>query len=454
MAQFNDQDIHIFQMEGDRLLLDVNSGSVHIVDEAVADFLQAFKEADDWQQAIRRTAVRYGNDEARQIAAELQELIDADQLFSEDGYAGKYEPPAAQLKSLCLNISHDCDLRCRYCFASTGHFGGEREMMSAEVACRALDFLMRESGGRKFCEVDFFGGEPLLNLPAVKQAVAHAKELEKQHGKQIQLTMTTNANSLTDEVIDWLNASGISIVLSHDGRRQIHNRMRSGSYDAVTANIKKMVAKRGQENYYVRGTYSAYNLDFTDDIKHWLDQGFRLLSMEPAVTTEGADWALSARDLPRIKEEYRNLARFYWAREQAGEAFTFFHFNLDLAGGPCLPKRLSGCGAGYEYMAISPKGDLYPCHQFVGQEAFRLGDIFTGVVRNDLVENFRQNHIYHKPACSACWARFYCSGGCAANAQNFNGTIAKPYALGCDLAKMRLEAAIWLAAKKMTQFAS
>ncbi len=447
--QYDFHNIHRFQMDEDRILLDVNSGSVHVIDEGIDRFLDFLADGQDMQKAQEKTAQIYGQAEAAEIAADVQSLIAEDMLFSEDGYAGGYQPPKAQLKSLCLNIAHDCDLRCKYCFASTGHFGGKRELMPARIACDALDYLARESGARKFCEVDFFGGEPLLNLDAVKTAVAHAQKLEKEYGKSIKLTMTTNAHSITDETIDWLEETGISIVLSHDGRPEIHNKMRGNSYDKVTANIKKIIARRGQNNYYVRGTYSANNLDFTNDIKHWLSQDMRLLSMEPVVTTDDVDWALHEKDLPRIKEEYHTLAHFYLEEMQKGKPFEFFHFNLDLTGGPCLPKRLCGCGAGFEYMAVAPNGDLYPCHQFVGREEYLLGNIYDGVKRTDIVEKFRQNHIYHKPECASCWARFYCSGGCAANAQSFHQDITKPYDLGCAISKLRLEAAIWLAVKKI-----
>ena len=454
--KLNFANIHKFQVEDDRILLDIPGGAVHVIDKIIYDLLDALEEADgDWEKTAAVMNVTYSPEETVQAISEVQQLIENKELFTEDVFGALYQPPAPLLKSLCLNISHDCDLRCRYCFASTGHFGGKRALMPLEVAIGAIDFLMENSGNRKYCEVDFFGGEPLMNLDVVKATVAHGREVEKKYGKHIKFTLTTNAYGLTPEVEDWLNEAGLSVVLSHDGRPEIHDYMRmtcdgKGTHDVINENIKRFVSHRPEGNYYVRGTYTKFNKDFSRDIEHWLAQGYKVVSMEPVVSKD-TPWALTEEDLEDIKAEYKKLADLYWRKKQEGKPFEFFHFNVNLNHGPCLQKRLTGCGAGYEYMAVTPEGDLYPCHQFVGRDEFKIGTIKTGVEHPEIIAKFQQAHIYNKDACKNCWARFFCSGGCHANAESSHGTLLEPYEMGCALEKCRLEYAIWLAVKGQLQ---
>lgn len=433
--------VHWFNVPDGILLLDVNSGSVLRIDEETAACLERLRNGESLE-------------EDAPIIEELCELKGEGLLFSEDAYLGKYIPPAPVLKSLCLNICHDCDLRCRYCFASTGSFGGKRSMMSFETGAAALDYLLTHSGARRFLEVDFFGGEPLLNIDVVKRLVAYGREREKEFGKTLRFTFTTNCVGLTPEITAWAEDNNVSVVLSHDGRPEVHDRQRvfpggKGSYDRVTENIKYFLSQNKRGNAIVRGTYTAYNKDFCADIEHWLDLGFPRLSMEPAVELSGPR-KLNEEDLPGLREEYWKLAHLFQARREEGRPFDFFHFKLDLKHGPCLPKRLTGCGAGYEYMVVTPEGELYPCHQFVGREEYRLGSIEEGVLPESrpIVEAFRQAHVYNKEACSKCWARFFCSGGCHANADLFHHDIMQPYEMGCQISRMRLECAIWLAVKE------
>ena len=438
--------VHKFTFDEDILLLDVNSGSVHLIDEVMSEIIDAFKSCGDLEQAAQ--SAYHDSALVESATAEIKELIADGVLFSPPLTVAKTLPPT-WLKSVCLNVSHDCDLRCGYCFAGTGDFGGERLNMPWEVARSAVDMLLKESGPRPFCEMDFFGGEPLLNLDVVKQTVAYGRAAAAKAGKQIKFTLTTNANALTGEVIDWLNAEGLSVVLSHDGRPEVHDKMRrlaagGGSYESVNEHIRAMIQSRPHGNYYLRGTYTANNLDFTEDVLHWLSEGYRELSLEPVVTMRRVGWALNKEHLPVLREEYRKLARLVNEHRQMGQAFNFFHFNIDLEKGPCLPKRLWGCGAGYEYVAVTPSGELYPCHQFVGQPEFLLGTVSGGIIRPDISQRFKEAHIESKPACRDCWARYYCSGGCHANAHAAHGDLHQPYELGCELQKMRLECAVWL----------
>lgn len=437
--------IHWFAVPDGFLLLDINSGSVLRIDEDTANCLERLQAG---EQPLADDA---------EILAELAELKQQGLLFSDDAYQDKYEPPAPVLKSLCLNVCHDCDLRCRYCFASTGSFGGKRARMSFEVGAAALDYLLEHSGKRRFLEVDFFGGEPLLNINVVKQLVAYGREREKEYGKTLRFTFTTNCVGLTPEISAWAEAENVSVVLSHDGRPEVHDRQRvfandKGSYQLVTEHIKQFLAQNSRGNAIVRGTYTAFNKDFCEDIKHWLDLGFPRLSMEPAVELDG-ERCLHESDLPQLKEEYWKLAKLFEQRRADGQPFEFFHFKLDLKHGPCLPKRLTGCGAGYEYLVVTPEGELYPCHQFVGREGFKMGDLADGITEHGqkLSEQFRQAHVYNKKSCRVCWARFFCSGGCHANAELFHHDIMQPYELGCQISQMRLECAIWLAVKEVEQ---
>ena len=445
LPQANFHDIHYFAAPDGHILLDVNTGSVYRIDQAAVDALDGLAAAEGhWQQAATQLPAA-----ALEALEALAELTQNGQLFAKDIYAGRYQPPQPVLKSMCINICHDCDLRCRYCFASTGSFGGKRTKMPFEVGAKALDYLLEHSGHRKFLEVDFFGGEPLMNIDVVKQLVAHGRKRQEDFGKIFRFTFTTNCVSLDEQIMDWAIQNDISVVLSHDGRKEVHDRMRcfpdgSGSHDIISPKIQRFLEKDPRGAAIVRGTYTAFNKDFTEDIKHWLELGYRRLSMEPAVELYG-NRALLPEDLPTLKKEYWRLADLYLQKQKEGDPFNFFHFNIDLDHGPCLPKRLTGCGAGYEYLVVTPEGDFYPCHQFVGREEYWLGDIQQGIVKPEISERFRQAHVYNKPSCSQCWARFFCSGGCHANADLFHHDIYQPYEMGCELAKIRTECAIWLA---------
>ena len=438
-------DIHKFIVNGEYILLDVNSGSVHVLDQVAYRILDVFDGAND-AAIIAEFAAEFGETAVRETLEELHELMAAGQLFSADAEIPPVFAAKPIVKSLCLHIAHDCNLRCGYCFASTGSFGHDRGLMSPEVACRAVDFLLEHGGSRKHAEIDFFGGEPLLNMATVRAAVAHIRKREAETGKIFNLTLTTNAVLLNQENLDFLNQENIQLILSIDGRREVHDRMRpfaggAGSYDKVLANMHKAVDSRQGANYYARGTYTAYNLDFAADVLALADEGFGRLSVEPVVAKD-APYGLCEEQLPELFAQYDLLAAEYLRRHREGNGFDFFHFNVDLENGPCLTKRLSGCGAGHEYYAVTPDGDLYPCHQFVGRDDFKVGTVFAGIDQPDLCDEFRQAHVLTKPECRRCWARFYCSGGCHANAEAFHGSIHQPYELGCELQKKRLECAI------------
>ena len=438
-------DIHKFIVNGEYILLDVNSGSVHVLDQVAYRILDVFDGAND-AAIIAEFAAEFGETAVRETLEELHELRAAGQLFSPDAEIPPVFAAKPIVKSLCLHIAHDCNLRCGYCFASTGSFGHDRGLMSPAVACRAVDFLLEHGGSRKHAEIDFFGGEPLLNMETVRAAVAHIRKREAETGKIFNLTLTTNAVLLSQENLDFLNQENIQLILSIDGRREVHDRMRpfaggAGSYDKVLANMHKAVDSRQGANYYARGTYTAYNLDFAADVLALADEGFGRLSVEPVVAKD-APYGLCEEQLPELFAQYDLLAAEYLRRHRDGNGFDFFHFNVDLENGPCLTKRLSGCGAGHEYYAVTPEGDLYPCHQFVGRDDFKVGTVFAGIDQPDLCDEFRQAHVLTKPECRRCWARFYCSGGCHANAEAFHGSIHQPYELGCELQKKRLECAI------------
>ena len=438
-------DIHKFIVNGEYILLDVNSGSVHVLDQVAYRILDVFDGAND-AAVVAEFAAEFGETAVRETLEELHELMAAGQLFSADAEIPPVFAAKPIVKSLCLHIAHDCNLRCGYCFASTGSFGHDRGLMSPEVACRAVDFLLEHGGSRKHAEIDFFGGEPLLNMATVRAAVAHIRKREAETGKIFNLTLTTNAVLLSQENLDFLNQENIQLILSIDGRREVHDRMRpfaggAGSYDKVLANMHKAVDSRQGANYYARGTYTAYNLDFAADVLALADEGFGRLSVEPVVAKD-APYGLCEAQLPELFAQYDLLAAEYLRRHREGNGFDFFHFNVDLENGPCLTKRLSGCGAGHEYYAVTPEGDLYPCHQFVGRDDFKVGTVFAGIDQPDLCDEFRQAHVLTKPECRRCWARFYCSGGCHANAEAFHGSIHQPYELGCELQKKRLECAI------------
>ncbi|MBU2699239.1 uncharacterized protein Ga0466249_000318 [Sporomusaceae bacterium BoRhaA] len=443
--------IHKFYLLGLYIVLDINSGLVHVVDKLVYDILDIFKGHND-QEVIEQLGSTYSVEALTEAMAELRELEQAEQLFTPEISAPMVFREKPVVKSLCLHVAHDCNLRCGYCFAGTGDFGHDRTLMSFEVGKKAVDYIIEHSGSRRHCEIDFFGGEPLMNLPVVKQIVTYVRQKEQETGKIFKLTLTTNAVLLDDETIDYLNDNNIALVLSLDGRQTTHDGMRpfpngQGSFSTVQPKMAKFIFSRNNENYYVRGTYTAKNLDFANDVLAMADMGFKELSVEPVIEKE-ADYRLTEEHLPRIFAEYDKLTAAYLERKQSGNGFEFFHFNLDLNHGPCVAKRLSGCGAGHEYFAVSPQGELYPCHQFVGREEYKLGDVFTGVTNSELPIKFRETHVLNKEKCPDCWARFYCSGGCHANADLMNHDIKKPYELGCSLQKKRLECAIMVQAKR------
>lgn len=439
--------IHKFQLDDNRIILDVNSGAVHLVDQLVYEVLDTYNGSNP-QEVLANLANKYSKNELVDVLQELDGLIAEGLLFSPEPEIPDVFREQPIVKSLCIHIAHDCNLRCGYCFASTGDFGtSKRALISKETGEQAIEYAIKGSANRHNLEIDFFGGEPLMNWSVNKHLIEYARLREQQTGKNIKLTLTTNATLLTEEIIEFLNAQRVMLVISIDGRKQVHDQMRPypgelGSYDKAVAGFKKVVALRGDKNYYVRGTYTHHNLDFAADVLDMAKLG-REISIEPVVgTTE--DYAIKASDLPTLFAEYEKLARAYLDAQRNGQGFNFFHFNVALDGGPCLNKRLAGCGAGHEYFAVTPEGDLYPCHQFVGREEYKLGTLDSGVVKPKLVQEFRSAHIQNKPDCMQCWARYHCSGGCHANAQLINGDIHKPYAIGCELQRKRLECAILL----------
>ncbi len=440
-------------------MLDVNSGSVHVVDDKVYDVLARMVE-DRLEHADRDvilTALRgeHAEDaELTEIVDEIIELRDDGMLFTEDIYEKSIEAFQNRdtvVKALCLHIAHDCNLKCQYCFAEEGEYHGRRALMSYEVGKKALDFLVANSGHRVNLEVDFFGGEPLMNWQVVKDLVAYGRSLEKPNNKKFRFTLTTNGVLLDDDVIAFANKEMANIVLSVDGRKAVHDKMRpmaggQGSYDLIIPKFQKVAESRNQTNYYVRGTFTHFNKDFAADVCHLADLGFRQISVEPVVAPESAPYALKEEDLPELLAEYDKLAAEMIKRKKEGNAFNFFHFMIDLKGGPCVYKRLSGCGSGTEYLAVTPWGDFYPCHQFVGQEEFLMGNVDEGITNTEIRDEFKTCNVYSKEKCQNCFAKFYCSGGCAANSYNFHGSIHDAYDLGCELQRKRVECAIMLKA--------
>ena len=446
--------IHKFHVNGTYILLDINSGAVHVIDKMVYDMMDVFNGSND-SEVIKAYQAVYREESLREALAELHGLMGRQLLFAPDLTVPLTFSQKPLVKSLCLHIAHDCNLRCGYCFAGTGDFGHDRGLMTKEVGEQAIEFVIQNCGNRIHSEVDFFGGEPLMNMEVVKHLVSYIRRREKETGKIFKLTLTTNATLLNDDIINYLNTNNISLVLSIDGRQNVHDRMRpypngAGSYEQVMRNIKKMVDSRDGQNYYLRGTYTAYNLDFAKDVIDMADRGFKELSIEPVVARD-CDYEITEEHLPELFAQYEDLAKVYLERKLAGNGFEFFHFNLDLNNGPCVAKRLSGCGAGHEYFAVTPEGDLYPCHQFVGREEFLLGNVFEGIKKPEITQVFRQAHVLNKPECSECWARFYCSGGGHANADLMNGDIPKPYKIGCELQKKRLECALAIQAQLALQ---
>ena len=448
--------IHRYKLGEYHIVIDVCSGSVHAVDALAYDMIGLYEEHsyDYIAGQMRQAHPEASEDDIQECYAQIEALQKSGQLFTPDTYAPLAdtlkEKNRGIVKALCLHIAHTCNLNCSYCFASQGKYHGERALMSLDVGKRALDFLIESSGSRRNLEVDFFGGEPLMNFQVVKELVAYARQREKETGKNFRFTLTTNGMLIDDDVIDFANREMSNVVLSLDGRKEVHDRYRvdyagNGSWERIVPKFQKLVNARGGKNYYMRGTFTHANPDFLEDIKQMLDLGFTELSMEPVVCAPDDPSALTAEDLPIVLEQYEKLAALMLERERQGKPFTFYHYMLDLTGGPCIYKRISGCGSGSEYMAVTPWGDLYPCHQFVGEEAFKLGNIWDGVTAPDICEEFASCNVYTKPECRDCWARLYCSGGCAANAYHATGSISGIYEYGCELFRKRMECAIMMA---------
>lgn len=444
--------IHQYKNNGYNIVLDVCSGSVHVVDDMVYDIIALYEQFN--QDEIVKKLPEYPESEIIEACEEIEALKEAGQLFTEDTYQGAiidFKKRKTVVKALCLHIAHDCNLACKYCFAGEGEYHGARSLMSYETGKKALDFLIANSGNRVNLEVDFFGGEPLMNFQVVKDLVAYGRSKEKEYHKKFRFTLTTNGILLDDDVMEFANKEMANVVLSIDGRKEVHDFMRptrngKGSYDLIIDKFKKMAEKRNQTDYYVRGTFTHYNLDFSKDVLHLADLGFKQISAEPVVAPDEQPYAIKEEDLPKLFEEYDILAREMVKRQKAGKGFHFFHFMIDLTGGPCLYKRLSGCGSGTEYLAVTPWGDLYPCHQFVGIEEFKLGNVDTGIEKKELVDEFKLCNVYAKDKCKDCFARFYCSGGCAANSYNFHGNLLDAYDIGCELERKRVECAIMIKA--------
>lgn len=455
--------IHQYKLGGYNIVLDICSGSVHVVDEVAYDMIEMF-ESHSREGIIAKIMEKYAGDtevtepEVEDCYDQIVELKNSGKLFAPD----TFEPMAGALKqktsnvvkALCLHVAHTCNLNCAYCFASQGKYHGERAIMSLDVAKRALDFLIENSGSRRNLEVDFFGGEPLMNFEMIKELVAYARSIEKEHNKNFRFTLTTNGVLIDDDVIEFANKEMSNVVLSLDGRKEVHDRYRvdyagNGSWEKIVPKFQKLVEARGHKDYYMRGTFTHANPDFLEDIKQMLDLGFTELSMEPVVCAEGDPAELTKEDLPIVLEQYEKLAELMIERDKEGRPFTFYHYMIDLQGGPCIYKRISGCGSGTEYMAVTPWGDLYPCHQFVGDEKFCLGNIWDGVKNTEIQKEFAGCNVYAREECRDCWARLYCSGGCAANAYHATGSVKGVYKYGCELFRKRMECAIMVAVSRM-----
>ena len=447
--------IHKFKQGDNFFVLDVNTGAVHIVDELVYDLVDDNKLRDK-EELIKEFGDKYDKETISEAYEELLELIDQEILYTQDQYediAHSSMDDRDYIKAVCLNIIHACNLRCKYCFADEGEYNGHKGVMSVETAKKAIDYVVKRSGPRRNIEIDLFGGEPTMIMDRIKEIIAYARENEKAWNKNIRFTMTTNATLLTDEMMDYMDKELENIILSLDGRQEVNDKVRikidgSGSYNDILPNIKTMVEKRDKKKAHtVRGTFTRANLDFYEDVKMMVEEGFKEISIEPVVLEDGHPLALREEDLPKIFESYDKLYEEMAKRKKAGEEFNFYHFKVDLNGGPCVYKRISGCGAGFEYVAITPQGEVYPCHQFVGKEQYKLGTIFDDSYDSELGKKFKLAHIYNKPKCKSCWARFYCSGGCQANNIAFNNDINIPYEVGCKMQKKRIECAIALKAE-------
>ena len=445
--------IHKFKQGDLYIVLDVNSGAIHVIDELVYNLLDYYPNPD-----IDKMELDYSREEILEAMEDINALITNEELFSPDHYEKdiNFKNRKPVLKSVCLHVAHDCNLRCGYCFASQGDFQGTRSLMSLDVGKKALLYLAQNSENRHNLEVDFFGGEPLMNMEVVKVLVDYGRSLEEEYKKHFRFTITTNGVLLDDETIDYLNENMDNVVMSLDGRKNINDQMRptingKGSYDTIVPKFKKFVEKRGEKDYFIRGTFTKFNLEFADDVIHFSDLGFEKTSMEPVVSEPGLPYTIEESDLETVYNQYELLAEEIIKRHNTDKNINFFHFNVDLEQGPCIIKRLTGCGAGSEYIAVTPEGDIYPCHQFVGDEDFKMGNVLSGTFDSAMGTQFKNAHVYNKEQCKKCWAKFYCSGGCHANAYNFNNDINIPYDLGCSMEKKRLESSIYIQAKLLLE---
>lgn len=445
--------VHQYKNNGYSICLDVNSGAVHIVDDIVYDIISLYEGRKE-EEIIKELESKYEVSDITEALEEVKTLVEEGSLFTEDiyeNYIMDFKKRKTVVKALCLHIAHDCNLACRYCFAEEGEYHGRRELMSFEVGKKALDFLIANSGSRKNLEVDFFGGEPLMNFEVVKQLVKYGREQEKIYNKNFRFTLTTNGVLLNDDIMEFANKEMANVVCSIDGRKEVNDKMRpfrngKGSYDLILPKFKKLANSRNQTNYYVRGTYTHFNKDFANDVIHLANEGFEQISVEPVVAPANEPYAIKEEDVEELKNQYDILAKEIIERRKNGKYVNFFHFMIDLEGGPCVAKRLSGCGSGTEYLAVTPWGDFYPCHQFVGNEEFLLGNVDEGITNTKVRDEFKLCNVYAKPKCHDCFAKFYCSGGCAANSYNFHGNINDAYDIGCELQKKRIECAIMIKA--------
>lgn len=449
--------IHQYKIDDLAIVIDINSGSVHVLDDCSYDYVELLDKNLEHEEIVKELQKKYVDADFEEVRTEIDELIRAKVLFTQDSYdhvVHSFKDRETVVKAMCLHIAHDCNLACKYCFAEEGEYHGDRSLMSFEVGKQAIDYLVANSGNRKNLEIDFFGGEPLMNFDVVKQIVHYAKSLEQEHHKNFRFTITTNGVLLSPDKIEFINEHMYNVVLSCDGRKEVHDFMRpssnkKGSYDLVMPKFQELVKARGNKSYYIRGTFTRHNLDFSEDVMHMYEQGFSEISVEPVVAPLDEDYAIQKEDIGILQKEYERLAKRILEVKEQGGKLNFFHFMVDLSGGPCVYKRLTGCGSGTDYLAVTPQGDLYPCHQFVGMEEFRMGDVFSGIERQDLVTDFKSCNVYSKKECIDCWAKFYCSGGCNANGYNHKGSIHAVYDMGCDLEKKRVECAIYLKAKEM-----